>query len=200
MNSHPSYRNTALESIARNVLKAFNSNLLITPQAIPIENIMEQQYGLRFDYQYIRNNGRILGETVFDNALVPIYDKDNGEYTLVPMKGGTVIIDASLIDNKSDGRFMFTCAHELSHWLIHHGHYSGSGQTAAMTDTVRSSQADKMIERQADRLGCYLLMPSGTVKKAFYQTHGDKMGELTRLFGVSRQAMEIRLNEMGLFN
>lgn len=170
----------------------------MSPQPVPIEIIMEQLYGLRFDYQYIRNNGRILGETVFDDALVPIYDREYHEYTLVPVKGGTVIIDASLIDNRNDGRFRYTCAHELSHWIIHHEYYLGSGQTAAMTEAVRSSQSDIIIERQADRLACFLLMPSGTVKRAFYGTRGNRVTVLADVFNVSRQAMEIRLNEMGL--
>lgn len=198
MNNTPKFRYAALETIARNVLKSYDSD----PQAIPVEVIMEHQYGLQFDYQYIRNNGRILGETVFDDALVPVYDSENQEYTLIPVKGGTVIIDAGLIDNKSDGRFRFTCAHELSHWLI-----IGSGQTAAMTaedNSVRSSQSDITIERQADRLGGYLLMPSGTVKKAFYRMNAFSLPQQVRIskladfFQVSRQAMEIRLNEMGL--
>ena len=39
-----------------------------------------------------------------------------GEYTLFPVKAGTILIDASLCEEEtSTGRLRFTEAHELSH-------------------------------------------------------------------------------------
>ncbi|MDR1409367.1 MAG: hypothetical protein LBJ12_03670, partial [Oscillospiraceae bacterium] len=38
-------------------------------------------YGLNFEYQYIRNGGRVLRLTVFNSALVPIYDEEYSRYT-----------------------------------------------------------------------------------------------------------------------
>jgi Zn-dependent peptidase ImmA (M78 family) len=201
MSVHP-YRKEALEAIARKIITGYDSRLLNVPSAIPIEAIIEQVYGLTIEYQYIRNNGRVLGETVFEDAIVAIYDRENsGGYKLMPVKAGTVIIDASLLSNRADGRLRFTCAHELAHWVLHKEFYSSLGETAAMTKGVRSSEADNQIERQADRLGCYLLMPKGTVKKAFFSAVGNiesRIISLADLFGVSRQAMKIRLDEMGL--
>ena len=196
------YRDAALETIARNIIKKYDPSLLSAPASIPVEDIMEQLYGLRIEFQYIRNNGRILGETVFDNALVAIYDKEYKEYTLIPIKSGTVIIDASLIDCRNDGRFCYTCAHELGHYVLHQDIYTGSGMAAAMLDKpLKSSDADKAIERQADRLGCFLLMPAGTVKMAFHRfgrNQPDPALALSKVFEVSREAMQYRLKEMGL--
>ena len=69
-----------------------------------------------------------------------------------------------------------------------------------MTKIVRSSEADRIVERQADRLTSYLLMPKGTIKMAFYRNHQakDVTAVLADIFRVSRQAMGIRLKEMGL--
>lgn len=196
------YRKEALEAIARKVISQYDSRLLHTPAPIPVESIIEQVYGLTMEFQFIRSNGRVLGETVFETAMVPIYERGNGGgYKLIPVKAGTVIIDASLIHNRGDGRFRFTCAHELAHWVLHKEFYMQRGETAAMTSAVRSSETDAAIERQADRLGCYLLMPKGAVKMAFYNTNGsagNKATALAELFGVSRQAMQIRLEEMRL--
>lgn len=195
------YRPEMLESIARNVISKHDHSLLNTPSPIPVENIMEMVYGLKIEFQFIRNNGRVLGETVFEDATVPIYEREGGEgYKLVRVKAGTVIIDASLISNRSDGRFRYTCAHELAHYVLHKEIYTKSGETAAMTNVVRSSEADDGLECQADRLGSYFLMPKGVVKMAFYRNHNDRniIDTLAVLFGVSRQAMGIRLEEMRL--
>jgi len=196
------YRDAALETIARNIIKKYDASLLSAPVPIPVEDIMEQQYGLRIEFQYIRNNGRILGETVFDDALVAVYDKEYKEYTLLPAKSGTVFIDASMIDCRKDGRFCFTCAHELAHYVLHQDIYTGSGQTAAMLDKPKkSSDTDKAIEHQANRLAGFLLMPSGTVKMAFHRfgrNQRDPALALSKVFEVSREAMEYRLQEMGL--
>lgn len=196
------YRKEALEAIARKVISQYDPRLLHAPSPIPVESIIEQVYGLTMEFQFIRSNGRVLGETVFETAMVPIYERGNGGgYKLIPVKAGTVIIDASLIHNRGDGRFRFTCAHELAHWVLHKEFYTQRGETAAMTSAARSSETDLAIERQADRLGCYLLMPKGAVKMAFYNTNGsagNKTTTLAELFGVSRQAMQIRLEEMRL--
>ena len=195
------YPKATLESIARHIISQYDGSLLAAPAPIPVESIMEKVYGLKMDFQFIRNNGRVLGETVFEDMAVPIYERVNQEgYKLIPVTAGTVIIDASLINNRGDGRFRYTCAHELAHWVIHKGFYTQSGETAAMTKAVKSSESDKTIERQADRLGSYLLMPKGVVKMAFYRNRNDQnvIDNLAMLFGVSRKAMKIRLEEMRL--
>ena len=76
-----------------------------------------------------RKNGRILGKTVFDTGLEAVYDMELGEYTLFPVKAGTILIDASLCEEEtSTGRLRFTEAHELSHWILHKGLYVGTGE------------------------------------------------------------------------
>ena len=196
------YRNETLEAIARNIITQYDPSLLSEPAPIPVEVMIEKMYGLTLEFQFIRNNGRILGETVFEDTPVPIYERENHEgYKLVPVKAGTVIIDASLINCRKDGRFRYTCAHELAHYVIHKSFYMQLGETAAMTRTVKSSDADAKIERQADRLAGYLLMPKGTVKMAYHRNRhiqSDIVAFLADLFAVSNQAMEIRLKEMGL--
>jgi hypothetical protein len=199
--THP-YREQALEAIARTIIKSHAPHLLWGPYAVPIEEIVERQYGLRVEYQYIRNNGRILGETAFDDAWVAVYDQDNRRYCLIAVKGGTIILDASLLASRGDGRLRFTLAHELAHWVLHQEIYAGSGRHAAMTGAPhKSSDADAFIERQADRLGTAILMPAGQVKMAFHQarnTHKEPVAHCADLFAVSRQAMKIRLTELCL--
>ncbi|HBT63993.1 MAG TPA: toxin [Ruminococcaceae bacterium] len=190
-----------LEAIARNTLKKYDYTLILGNEAVsvPIEDIIES-LGLSLEYQFIRKNGRILGETVFVDDYIPIYNATTKKYELVFMERGTIIIDASLLRNRKDGRLRFTCAHELAHWLIHQELYCGSGDTAAMHKSIsKSSDADKHIERQADMLASALLLPICQVKRAFYRVTGyDRIERLAAQFGVSNQAMEIRLKEHNL--
>ena len=185
-----------LEAIARNTLKKYDESLVSGYDAkeVPIEDIIESM-GLSLEYQYIRNNGRILGETVFDDAYVPIYNMDEKRYELIFVERGTIILDASLLRCRTRGRHRFTAAHELAHWLIHQELYSGTGDAAAMLKSLsKSSEADRRIEQQADMLASALLLPISQVKKAFYRTSGeDRVSRLAAQFGVSNQAMEIRL-------
>lgn len=198
MENRKYYSEQALESIARRTIKAYDSSLLLdNPRVIPIEDIIERDFGLSVEYQYIRKNGRILGVTVFDDDIVPIYDMELREYILMEFKRGTIIIDASLLYCFNDGRLRFTCAHELAHWLIHQELYSGSGDIASMTENVKkSTDVDKAIEWQADKLGSDLLMPSGQVNIAYYRLRdktNDIITALAEQFNVSNQAMEIKL-------
>lgn len=185
-----------LEAIARNTLKKYDESLVSGYDAkeVPIEEIIESM-GLSLEYQYIRNNGRILGETVFDDAYVPIYNMDEKRYEHIFVERGTIILDASLLRCRTRGRHRFTAAHELAHWLIHQELYSGTGDAAAMLKSLsKSSEADRRIELQADMLASALLLPISQVKKAFYRTSGeDRVSRLAAQFGVSNQAMEIRL-------
>lgn len=198
------YREKTLESIALNIIKKYDPTLLgSNPRAIPIEEIIEVVAGLEIEFQYIRNNGRVLGETVFEDTMVAIYDKENNTgYTIISVKKGTVIIDASLINSRNDGRLRFTFAHELAHWLIHNDYYCNLGETAAMKKSIsKSSETDKLIERQADILAGFLLMPTGQVKMAFNRQWGqavDSIHLLAKQFGVSNKAMEIKLRSCSL--
>ena len=196
-------RSEVLETIARNIISKYDESLLYTPAPIPVELIMEKVYGLTIEYQYIRNNGRILGETVFEDAMIPIYERENKEgYKLVFVEAGTVILDMSLLNCRSDGRLHFTCGHELSHWVIDKEYFAELGRTAKMTNKpVRSSEVDKAVEYQADRMAGCILMPKCTLKKAFYHNFKnvkDITAYLASQYEVSKQAMGIRLREMGL--
>ena len=73
------YSEQTMENIARRVLNAFDGRLYTgKPCAIPIENIIEW-HGLIMEFQYIRKNGRILGQTIFDTGLEAVYDMERME-------------------------------------------------------------------------------------------------------------------------
>ena len=178
------YREQALERIARDVIIAYDPRLYYgSPAAIPIEDIIEAQ-GLVLEYQYLRNNGRVLGETIFDDGLTAIYDRENHRYDLLPVKGGTILIDCSLCEEEaSTGRLRFTCAHELGHWLLHKKQFSGTGENAALRS---GDEGDNTLEVQANLLGSILLLPLPQVKRCFYQLRSGRTNQqlVTDLSGI----------------
>lgn len=129
----PYYREQVLEGIAREVITAYDPSLYYgVPTMIPIEDIIEAQ-GLTLEFQCLRKNGCVLGETIFDDGGTVIYDHDIPGYTIIEVKSGTILIDDSLCgEDSSTGRLRFTCAHELAHWLLHKKLYRGTGESAAM--------------------------------------------------------------------
>lgn len=195
------YSEQVLERIARHVITTYDSRLYFSdPTAIPIEEIIEAQ-GLVLEYQYLRNNGRVLGQTVFDDGWTPVYDMENHRYDFLAVKAGTILIDSSLCEESvTTGRLRFTCAHELAHWLLHKQQFKGTGENAAL---LSANVSDSTLEVQANKLGAMLLLPLPQVKRSFYKysmwVSGDKLvAEMAALFQVSRQAMRICLDQHNL--
>lgn len=195
------YREETLEAIARRTLTKYDMWLLNgAPKAVPIERIIEDVYKLELCFLYLTNNGRVLGKTIFDNGFTPYYDAANHRYELLPVKKGTMLIDASLEAKEQYGRLRFTEAHELAHWILHQEVYAGTGEAAALM----SSDQDTATEWQANALATALLMPYGQIKRCFYALRAKYtdnrviVDHMAELYGVSRQAMKIRLESKRL--
>lgn len=190
------YRKEALELVANNLLKnyKFGKYLNGTPQAVPIEAIVEMEYGLNIEYLSLRKSGKVLGQTVFEDCLVPFYDKKLGIYNVVKAQAGTIFIDDSLLAPEMEGRLRYTLAHELAHWLLHQKIYGNTSQAAAKI----SESFDSGMEWQADTLAAAILLPKKQVKRAFYSMDGEKIEALAELFCVSHQAMRICLKSHNL--
>lgn len=81
--SVPQIRIAAIEAIARKILMEYDPSLLEgEPCAIPIETIIETKFDLILEYHILRKNGSILGETIFDDGAVILYDQYQHEYRL----------------------------------------------------------------------------------------------------------------------
>ena len=195
------YRTNTLECIARNTLTQYDPAYLNRqPQSVPLEQIVENVFKLNIDYMRLTIAGEELGRMIYDDGYSTRYNPEIDNYELVRVKAGTVLIESSLLkDPILYGRYRFTLAHELAHWILHKKIYMGT-YTAAAT---YGYTADDSIEWQADYLAKAILMPVGQIKRGFYQlqtehTTRNKIVKLAELFEVSKQAMEIRLSELGL--
>ena len=201
--SVPRIRLETVEAIARKILMEYDSSLLSgEPRPIPIEAIIEVKFDLILEYHILRKNGAVLGETIFDDGPVILYDMDERSYKIIAVRKGTILIDERLCETRSIGRLRFTCAHELAHWVLHKNLYSGTGNIAAYNGQCSTDESDGVIERQADALATALLMPLPQIKKCFYRLRSGRtmeqiVAEMAQIFEVSKQAKRIYCGECG---
>lgn len=193
--SIPQIRTEAIEAVGRKILMEYDPSLLSgQPCPVPIETIIETKFDLILEFHTLRKNPKILGETIFDDGAVVLYDQIQRQYRMIAVRAGTILIDERLCDPSKLGRLRFTCAHELAHWVLHKKLYSGTGDVAAYNGNVSSDESHGIIERQADTLASALLMPLPQIKKCFYRlkigrTDEQLIAEMANIFEVSKQAI-----------
>jgi len=128
----------------------------ITPP-IPVEDIIEKYLGLRLSFEYLE---AILGS------------KDVLGATYVGAR--RICINERLLEQSSEGRLIFTCAHEVGHWVLHR-QYAGVQMRQGSNHEVivcRTRNAGERIEWQADYFAGCLLVPQREVVNAFHKAFG----------------------------
>jgi len=194
---------------------------------VPIEAIIEQAFGLHLlvedlaeRYSHLGLEDDLLGASVLSLRQVLVHEK-------------------LLHDPKNQGRYFFTCAHELAHWVLHrplyqadHIHMAEEKSALAYGILCRVSGNRARGERQADFMAACLLMPKVKVREAFRKAisdepivfvnressicrkgrplwlepalshapfYAEKVIEAGNFTNVSKAAMCVRLEELGLF-
>lgn len=187
----------SIETRSRMLLEKHCPEILLEYSATPIERLAEL-LGLDIEYQYLTKRGEgVLGKLICTDGLTPYYDMDEQQYMLLEVKADTIIIEVRLADRADEGRYRFTVAHELAHWLLHKNKISGG-------EAALSENGNIEMELQADYMASALLMPISSIKKYFYSLGGkhlrreDYISTMADHFGVSRQAMRIRLENHNL--
>ena len=182
---------------------------------VPVEDIIERHLGLTLSFDDLE-------------AILEIEDVLGATYV------GTrrISINERLFEDPGEGRLVFTCAHEVGHWILHRRYAAEAARTGRVSDAIvcRSKNAKAPAEWQADYFAACLLMPEADVRRAFdgiYGTGALVLHNLRRSIGrpamtciepcaenwpfiaslvcdaggftnVSRQAMVIRLQDLGL--
>lgn len=119
---------------------------------IPIENIIERYLDLRLSYE------DLVEKLGVEDVLGATY-----------VKSRRVFINMRLLDDKSEGRLIFTCAHEAGHWVLHRRFVDKATRGGSQNSEIicRTKDAREPIEWQADYFASCLLMPEDNVKDAF---------------------------------
>ena len=126
---------------------------------IPVEDIIERSLGLRLLYEdlvKVFGSGDILGATYVESRLICINER--------------------LFEHSSEGRLVFTCAHEAGHWVLHRRYVDMQEERNLKDDAIvcKFSNAKEPIEWQADYFAACLLMPEKEIREAFQKVCGPK--------------------------
>lgn len=198
---------TEIEANAQELLDAYSRDQG-TPSVVPIpvEDITEKFEGLTLDFTDL--NVLFGGQDV----LGALWVEDRAVY-----------VDERLDPDEfpgTEGRCRFTVGHELGHWRQHRCYLCRDADQRSLFDdngrpnvVCRAADEHTRIEIQANRFAAALLMPRPLVfsrwNDAFSSTEPLRWdatdaerdwvtSEFAQTFGVSRQAMGIRLRQLGL--
>ena len=142
------------EDIARNA-----SNVIQNFQAlakyevkppIPVEDIIERYLGLRLLYDDLY---RVFGRDVLGAVYV---------------ESKAICINERLFESSSEGRLVFTIAHEVGHWVLHRQYIETQEKDGSRQIIVsKKGNSKETIEWQADYFASCLLMPEKEIREAF---------------------------------
>lgn len=175
---------------------------------VNIEELFKKLYGLKFKFYTLSCDSSILG--LFSSIPVDLHVYKNNEPVTVFVDGSTALIDESLLQDKYVGRKNFTIAHEGSHHILRHIY---ENPFIAHRDTIDKGYVFDWWEWQANTLASCLLMPENSVRYIFWSFYScehintispfnDKLFSpfvaMADYFGVSKTALGIRLQKLGL--
>jgi predicted transcriptional regulator len=129
---------------------------------------------------------RDLGIRVYREPLGP---QISGQIVRNAGYGGSTGFAISINSTDPPNRQRFTFAHELAHFILHRDLI----ETGVVDNAMYRSNLSDYYEVQANRLAADILMPVPLVRH-FLAREGGNVQKLASLFGVSPQAMQIRLN------
>lgn len=200
-------------------LNKYNKDAIENPQKLDLEDIIENKLQLSIDYQILDSDNHILGMTVFKSGNIEVLD-ENKNKKYIRVEKNTMVFNEELASNlKQQGRFRFTLAHEIGHWVLHRKYYFIDENQLNLFDELGENDFIKCLNRnendmitnqnktnidwlewQADNFASSLLMPKNifkiTYEKLTKELSNEKevISKLSSIFGTSKQACQIRLN------
>lgn len=107
-----------IDNEAEKFLMKYRPNALKEATKLDLEALIENDLEVEIDYQNLDKDHQILGATIFIDGYMEVYN--NGNKELKKFKRNTMIFDIKLSeDYRQAGRFLFTLAHEIGHWVLH---------------------------------------------------------------------------------
>lgn len=114
-----------IDDIGMEIVKDFNADALVNPQAIDIDLLAQDYLGVEQDFAYLSHCGIYLGMTVFnDTDKIPVYNPQTNQAEYISAKANTIIIDNSLLASNQEHRYRFTMGHEVGHQFLHKEYFS----------------------------------------------------------------------------
>lgn len=213
----------AFENEATKFLEKYYPLALQEPVAVPIRKIAEDMGLSVIEDSLLSSELDIFGLVVFEGGNI----KDKNKNIIIRnAKRGTVLIDPRVYYERTLGTVNFTIAHECFHWYRHQPYHAlmkmlgandelGKIIQCSIGSNAKDSEKWKAVdwmEWQANGVAPRILMPTNTAKIKIselvekYHIHFDgtdgylieeMISELADFYGLSKQAVKMRIREMG---
>lgn len=213
----------AFENEATKFLEKYYPLALQEPVAVPIRKIAEDMGLSIIEDSLLSSELDIFGLVVFEDGNI----KDKSKNIVIRnAKRGTVLIDPRVYYERTLGTVNFTIAHECFHWYRHQPYHAlmkmlgandelGKIIQCSIGSNAKDSEKWKAVdwmEWQANGVAPHILMPTNTAKIKIselvekYHIHFDgtdgyqieeMISELADFYGLSKQAVKMRIREMG---
>ena len=213
----------AFENEATKFLGKYYPLALQEPVAVPIRKIAEDMGLSVIEDSLISSELDIFGLVVFEDGNIK---DENKNIVIRNAKRGTVLIDPRVYYERTLGTVNFTIAHECFHWYRHQPYHAlmkmlganvelGKIIQCSIGSNAKDSEKWKAVdwmEWQANGVAPHILMPTNTAKIKIselvekYHIHFDgtdgyqieeMISELADFYGLSKQAVKMRIREMG---
>ena len=213
----------AFENEATKFLGKYYPLALQEPVAVPIRKIAEDMGLSVIEDSLISSELDIFGLVVFEDGNIK---DENKNIVIRNAKRGTVLIDPRVYYERTLGTVNFTVAHECFHWYRHQPYHAlmkmlgandklGKIIQCSIGSNAKDSEKWKAMdwmEWQANGVAPHILMPTNTAKIKIselvekYHIHFDgtdgyqieeMISELADFYGLSKQAVKMRIREMG---
>lgn len=133
---------------------------------------------------------RALGIEVFPRA--ELSDGVSGRLSRRIDASGRTSFSIDVNGRHSEARRRFTLAHEIAHYLLHRDLM----RDGIVDNAMYRSGLPAPVETEANRLAAELLMPPNLIR-TFWRAGIQSLSQLCTAFGVSEEAMRIRLKQLG---
>ena len=213
----------AFENEATKFLEKYYPLALQEPVAVPIRKIAEDMGLSVIEDSLLSSELDIFGLVVFEGGNI----KDKNKNIIIRnAKRGTVLIDPRVYYERTLGTVNFTIAHECFHWYRHQPYHAlmkmlgandelGKIIQCSIGSNAKDSEKWKAVdwmEWQANGVAPHILMSTNTAKIKIselvekYHIHFDgtdgylieeMISELADFYGLSKQAVKMRIREMG---
>lgn len=202
------------DNIAYEFLEQFYPDALKSPMSVPIEEIAKTGLGLDVQYICLSEELDVYGMTIFTDGIVEVYDPGERLYDVKSFKSKTVLIDPVAVKKTNIGCRNNTIAHECVHWYKHRYYYKMQKLSlpryakycrCRVDQLPESTDEEAIIESQAIGIAPRILMPKNTFVEvseylgiSYGKDNSRAICALADFFNVSKQSVEIRLEECSL--
>lgn len=217
---HYNYSPAQLEDKANELLRQFDAERLTMAKPIDVYAVIEQCLDVPYDWKYITPDQSIWGMTFFKPGYQWVWPEPRFIDGMRPEKAffeqGTILIDSFLTELPDRGPENFTVMHEVFHQVLHKrcfAHASGDYKHETRRENLNLRTGKKYLssleicEYQANFCAACFLMPRVPVTAMFQRLTSSEqncfvnesvVAEMAAAFSVSKSAMRIRLQSLGL--